>query len=107
MVKVMNTTKQLAVKSDAQLPAAKSRKTPSKRSTAVASTDGAVKSGTRSRKPRAVKTVAADERHRMIELRAYYRAEGRGFVTGFELDDWLAAEAEVEQLLQNTPSSKQ
>jgi hypothetical protein len=26
---------------------------------------------------------------------AYYRAERRGFVPGYELDDWLAAEAEV------------
>ena len=30
-----------------------------------------------------------------IRLAAYYRAERRGFVTGHELEDWLAAEAEV------------
>jgi len=26
---------------------------------------------------------------------AYYKAERRGFVPGFELDDWLAAESEI------------
>jgi hypothetical protein len=30
-----------------------------------------------------------------IRLAAYYRAERRGFVSGHELEDWLAAEAEV------------
>ncbi len=27
---------------------------------------------------------------------AYYKAEARGFLPGYELDDWLAAEAEEE-----------
>lgn len=27
---------------------------------------------------------------------AYYRAERRGFAPGYELDDWLAAEAEID-----------
>ena len=31
----------------------------------------------------------------LIAERAYLRAERRGFVPGFELDDWLAAEREV------------
>jgi hypothetical protein len=39
--------------------------------------------------------LTATDRHRMIELGAFYRAERRGFVPGFEVDDWLAAEAEV------------
>ena len=34
-----------------------------------------------------------------IAERAYYKAERRGFAPGFELDDWLAAEREVAQLL--------
>jgi hypothetical protein len=33
---------------------------------------------------------------RVAEL-AYYKAESRGFEPGHELDDWLAAEAEVTQ----------
>lgn len=36
----------------------------------------------------------ADLRAR-IEESAYYRAQQRGFSPGFELDDWIAAEAEV------------
>lgn len=31
--------------------------------------------------------------HADIAREAYYRAERRGFTPGFELDDWLAAEA--------------
>jgi hypothetical protein len=38
-----------------------------------------------------------DERLRMIEAAAYRRAEWRGFSPGGELQDWLAAEAEVDQ----------
>ena len=40
------------------------------------------------------------QRHAMIEQLAYSLAERRGFVAGGEIDDWLAAEAEVEQWLQ-------
>jgi hypothetical protein len=31
---------------------------------------------------------------------AYYRAERRGFQPGFEIEDWLVAEAETRQRLQ-------
>src|SRR3954467_15377764 len=36
-----------------------------------------------------------DERRRMIAVAAYYRAEQRGFI----VDDWLAAEHEIDLLL--------
>lgn len=36
-----------------------------------------------------------DDRHHMIAEAAYYRAECRGFAPGCELEDWLAAEAEL------------
>jgi hypothetical protein len=36
------------------------------------------------------------ERRRMIEDVAYLRAQRRGFATGQEVADWLAAEAEVD-----------
>jgi hypothetical protein len=35
----------------------------------------------------------------MISQRAYLRAERRGFQSGYEIEDWLAAEREVESLL--------
>ena len=36
-------------------------------------------------------------REEQIRLEAYLHAERRGFAPGRELDDWLAAEAEVDQ----------
>ena len=38
-------------------------------------------------------------RHQMIAEAAYLRAEMRGFGDGDPLDDWLAAEREVDSLL--------
>jgi len=38
-------------------------------------------------------------RHASIAEAAYFRAERRGFAPGHELEDWLAAENEVEQRL--------
>lgn len=60
------------------------------------------------RPPRAPSAIAAgtaaaaadrtprEERDLMIAIAAYYRAEHRGFAPGCELEDWLAAEAEIE-----------
>jgi hypothetical protein len=36
------------------------------------------------------------ERDQMIAVAAYYRAQGRNFEPGHELEDWLEAEAEVD-----------
>ncbi|ANJ66937.1 hypothetical protein A9404_05695 [Halothiobacillus diazotrophicus] len=36
------------------------------------------------------------DQHERIATAAYYRAEARGFSSGNELSDWLAAEAEIE-----------
>lgn len=44
--------------------------------------------------------VAAYPREHLIAEAAYYRAEKRGFAPDSELSDWLAAEAEVERMLQ-------
>jgi len=43
--------------------------------------------------------VTPEERYKMIAHRAYLRAEKRGFAPGHEVDDWLRAEAEVNQTL--------
>ncbi len=43
--------------------------------------------------------LAGEDRYRMIAERAYFKAEQRGFAPGKELDDWLAAELEVDALL--------
>jgi hypothetical protein len=44
--------------------------------------------------------VSLEERHHLICEAAYFRAEDRGFVSGRELDDWLAAEIQIDSLLQ-------
>lgn len=45
------------------------------------------------------KAPSPEERHRMIAEQAYLRAERRGFQGGDMVDDWLAAEAEVDHML--------
>lgn len=46
---------------------------------------------------RAIETPSMDpaERAAMVAVRAYFKAEQRGFLPGHELDDWLAAEREI------------
>lgn len=46
--------------------------------------------------------VTAEERQKMIAVAAYLRAESRGFVGGDPNDDWLTAEAEIDQILSRT-----
>lgn len=40
-------------------------------------------------------SIELDEFREMVAKNAYYRAEKRGFKTGFEVDDWLKAEREI------------
>lgn len=61
------------------------------------------------RKPRTKRAVTTtheispDLRQQMIAEAAYLRAERRGFGPGDPLDDWLAAEREVDMLLAERP----
>jgi DUF2934 family protein len=54
-------------------------------------------------------SAEVDERsatlHGMIAEAAYFRAEKRGFEAGHELEDWLAAEQDVEQQIQQQGSA--
>ncbi len=43
--------------------------------------------------------IEAQAREGMIREAAYFRAERRGFTSGHELEDWLAAEREFETWL--------
>jgi len=47
----------------------------------------------------------ATERHRMIEESAYHHAEKRGFQPGHEMQDWLAAEKDIDSHLGNAANS--
>jgi hypothetical protein len=42
---------------------------------------------------------AAEDRHERIAKAAYLRAARRNFAPGHELEDWLAAEQEVDRQL--------
>jgi hypothetical protein len=42
-----------------------------------------------------VHEAPAAQREALIATAAYFRAQKRGFEPGHELDDWLAAEAEI------------
>jgi hypothetical protein len=42
---------------------------------------------------------SVEERQRWIAIAAYHRAEQRGFTPGYELQDWLEAEAEIGDLI--------
>ena len=39
--------------------------------------------------------IGMDEFREMVAINAYYRAEKRAFEDGYELDDWLEAEREI------------
>ncbi|NTV95615.1 MAG: DUF2934 domain-containing protein [Thiobacillus sp.] len=47
-------------------------------------------------KPRA---ASAEERQHWIAIAAYHRAERRGFVPGYDKQDWLDAEAEIDAMI--------
>jgi hypothetical protein len=44
-------------------------------------------------------TVPKDQRAHYVEVAAFYIAERRGFAPGDPLQDWVAAEAEIDRLL--------
>ncbi|PTN12857.1 DUF2934 domain-containing protein [Nitrosomonas aestuarii] len=41
--------------------------------------------------------LTEEDRNVRIAVSAYYKAQARGFEPGYELTDWLAAEAELRQ----------
>ena len=55
----------------------------------------------------AKKTTVSGTEHveALIAEAAYYKAEQRGFVPGYAMEDWLAAEREIRTAL-TTPSSR-
>lgn len=49
--------------------------------------------------------ISAAERSRMIAEAAYYRAQNRGFDNGDSVDDWIAAEREIDARLLSPPEA--
>ena len=83
-------------KSKATKTAKTARKPASKRKAPAAKS-------TRSKRKAAVINISDDQRLSMIAEAAYFKAEKRGFSGGNPVDDWLAAESEVDALLSNNP----
>jgi hypothetical protein len=50
--------------------------------------------------------VTAEQRQRMIAEAAYFRAQRRGFQIGNPLEDWLAAEAEIDRVLDGSDGDR-
>ena len=50
--------------------------------------------------PGAAPAATPEHRETMIAEAAYYRAEKRGFAPGAALEDWLAAEEEIDALIE-------
>ena len=70
-----------------------------RRRTAPTKTDAASSSNTTVTVASTAVAISESSRRAMIEQAAYLRAERRGFLPGGEVEDWLAAEAEVDALL--------
>jgi hypothetical protein len=63
------------------------------------------KAGGEAQRPNSHTELTPDELRQMIATAAYRRAEERGFEPGHELEDWLAAEAEIKDLLASRPAA--
>lgn len=117
--KAKSTGKKTAVKKAASKKSTTKKKTAAKASGVKAGVGpGAVSAGTAKKSAAKKKTAAAkakprknasasvsksaprritpEERWRLIAENAYLRAEARGFLGGKEVEDWLAAEAEID-----------
>lgn len=53
----------------------------------------------KSSKAKADTKLSEEQRRQYIEVAAYHIAESGGFNDGCDLENWLAAETEVDQLL--------
>lgn len=98
----------------------RTRKATAKAPAGAASKAAAAKPAATSKTPAAKKPVAprktvtrpagvpagagGADRAELVRMAAYFRAERRGFAAGYEVEDWLAAEAEVTEKLGPAPS---
>lgn len=79
--------------------AAPARKTAARKAGASSSAQDVAAKGKPGSKGAQKATVSPEERYQMIAAAAYWRAERRSFAAGGALDDWIAAEAEIDAKL--------
>jgi type IV secretory pathway VirB9-like protein len=89
-----------------QMNESKSRPRPRKTTVKVAAKKAASKKAAPAKRPRKASLTAPVDREAMVRMAAYLRAARRGFAPGHEVEDWLAAEAEVSGQLQGKPAAK-
>ncbi|QDX83004.1 hypothetical protein B9N43_14370 [Denitratisoma sp. DHT3] len=53
----------------------------------------------------AAQPITPEQRHRYIEVAAYYVAERRGFCAGDAMADWIAAEQEIDRCFSSMKAS--
>jgi len=83
-------------------------KPPTKKAAKSAATAQSAKAITRKKSATRVSArsrpeTSAEQRHRDIEVAAYYIAQRRGFAPGREFEDWTAAEAEIDHPVGQRP----
>jgi DUF2934 family protein len=76
---------------------------PSRKPAATGAAGGKKAAPERAEPPRSdgdgLATLSGDELNAMISRAAYLRAQARGFEPGHEVEDWLAAEAEIRGMM--------
>ena len=72
-----------------------------KAASAVSGAKPAVENMAATKSPKKVKKVlvSPEQREVMVAEAAYYLAEKRGFIHGYDLQDWLDAKAQIELVL--------
>ena len=83
------------------MPREKSPATPTVRKRAPRKT---ITAATGEGKPTLTRFVGPEHRAALIAEAAFFRAEQRGFDPGHEVEDWLAAESEVDARLMSAKS---
>ncbi len=79
----------------------KGKKPARKKATKARTTKATARKRTATKKKSPARGVNEAQRLRMIREAAYFRAMKRGFQGGSPEQDWLEAEAEIEQQLKN------
>lgn len=92
------TVKKVAAKTGAET--APARKITTRKVAATPSAQDVATKGKHGGKGAQKVIVSPEERYQMIAAAAYWRAERRNFTAGGALDDWIAAEAEIDAKLE-------
>lgn len=116
-VSKMTTAKKTTSTASAKPPASTAKTIPRARSTSASAgttpaprpkqTKLTLETTAATRKPRAAKkaqaekSVTPEQRHQMVAAAAYFLAERHGFSSGRSLDDWIAAEKEIDGMLKS------